>query len=585
MTHRRHSGESERTATPETIENLTLMNLHRCERAAACLALTLLTLCGDGVKDASAQKRAVSVSQTRATPRARQPPPLAEGDGRASSYLDEGQRHADAGDWAAALKAFKQVTAINPRHPEAHIYVGDAYMNLAKYEEAFAAYKEAIRIAPSNAEAYYSLGEAYNYLDTYSAAISPLVQATRLDPNYAEAHYGAGYAYLKQEDFKQALVYLRRAVRLRNNYPEAHLSLGLTYLGLGQIKTAEEQLKVLEGMDVALARELNKELRRVAAARPEADSRSSSVGTASEGLVVRPQPRKPETDVETSPPPTSRSPHAMTPKAESNPAMPPQTPSAQVQPAAASPSSGSTSQIAAEITFWDSIKNSDNPEEFDAYLSKYPSGEFVGLARIRLRTLESKRDGSGKPSDERKQEEEAAARTKTEVAKAAAAPVAEPASEPGAEARSTPTIEETLRLLKEGFSNNFTYTTTAPGEDANVVRVISEVVIEYEPLRFDNCRIEWRDRKDTISVAFSDLDPLGVKVEARSKPNTTFSIPIWTLTIETVGGAPAIQELKGDGSSVVNNYNSLDLQFGNKEKAEKLARLLQQAIKLCESVP
>jgi hypothetical protein len=140
-------------------------------------------------------------------------------------------------------------------------------------------------------------------------------------------------------------------------------------------------------------------------------------------------------------------------------------------------------------------------------------------------------------------------------------------------------------LLKENFSNRLTYTASAPREDDNVVRVTSEVVIEYEPLRFEDCRIEWRDRKDTFSVALSDLDPLGVKVEPRSRPNTTFSTPVWTLSVKTVGGAPAVRVLKGDASGAVKTHNALDLQFGNKEKAERVARLLQRAINFCESVP
>lgn len=552
------------------------MNLHRCERAIACVMLTLLTLYSAGIDDAAAQKRTASGAQARSDSRRRQPPPAA-GDGRASSHLDEGQRHADAGDWAAALQAYKQATAINPRHAEAHMYVGDAYMNLRKYEDAFVAYKEAIRVAPSNAEAHYSLGEAYNYLNIYSAAIRPLVQATRLDSNYAEAHYGAGYAYLKQENFKEALGYLKRAVRLRNDYPEAHLSLGLTYLGLGQMKAAEEQLKVLEGMDVARARELDKELRRAATAvRTETDLRSNASPTA-EVPTVRPQQTlKPKPDSETAT--TSSIQRAQTQKAESDTVRPPQTRPAQVVPAEP-PSASSASRLAAELAMWDSIKNSDDPEEFNAYLKKYPAGEFADLARIRMRRLESKSGGSQKPDAEAKQEAATAtAQTKTED-------TAAPASPPVAEARREPTIDETLKLLKEVFSNKLTYTTTAPGEDANIVKVTSEVIIEYEPLQFENCRIEWRDRKDTLSVALTDLDPLNIQLEPRSRPNTTFSIPIWTLTINTAGSAPLIRELKGDGSGTVNNYHSLDLQFGDKEKVEKLARLLPQAVKLCRSVP
>ncbi len=44
---------------------------------------------------------------------------------------------------------------------------------------------------------------------------------------------------------------------------------------------------------------------------------------------------------------------------------------------------------AAELTFWDSIKNSTNAGDFRAYLEKYPNGEFVILARNRLAPLEA----------------------------------------------------------------------------------------------------------------------------------------------------------------------------------------------------
>jgi len=50
-----------------------------------------------------------------------------------------------------------------------------------------------------------------------------------------------------------------------------------------------------------------------------------------------------------------------------------------------SPSSGGQ----AELTFWDSIKNSTSPDDFRAYLEKYPNGEFVVLAKNRLAPLES----------------------------------------------------------------------------------------------------------------------------------------------------------------------------------------------------
>ncbi len=43
----------------------------------------------------------------------------------------------------------------------------------------------------------------------------------------------------------------------------------------------------------------------------------------------------------------------------------------------------------AEITFWDSFKNSTSADDYRAYLEKYPNGEFAGLARRRLAPLEA----------------------------------------------------------------------------------------------------------------------------------------------------------------------------------------------------
>jgi formylglycine-generating enzyme required for sulfatase activity len=52
-----------------------------------------------------------------------------------------------------------------------------------------------------------------------------------------------------------------------------------------------------------------------------------------------------------------------------------------------------------ELMFWDSIKDSDNPADYDAYLEAYPNGRFAPLARARARSLREeqaqKRESAG----------------------------------------------------------------------------------------------------------------------------------------------------------------------------------------------
>ncbi len=63
---------------------------------------------------------------------------------------------------------------------------------------------------------------------------------------------------------------------------------------------------------------------------------------------------------------------------------------ASLQPAKpAETSAPATSGGQAELTFWDSIKNSTSADDYRAYLEKYPNGEFAVLAKRRLVPLEA----------------------------------------------------------------------------------------------------------------------------------------------------------------------------------------------------
>lgn len=63
-------------------------------------------------------------------------------------------------------------------------------------------------------------------------------------------------------------------------------------------------------------------------------------------------------------------------------------PSSLQQEHSTSASNAETSDVSsAEILFWNSIRNSNNPEEYSAYLAKYPHGEFSAIAKTRAQRL------------------------------------------------------------------------------------------------------------------------------------------------------------------------------------------------------
>src|ERR1700738_747739 len=71
-------------------------------------------------------------------------------------------------------------------------------------------------------------------------------------------------------------------------------------------------------------------------------------------------------------------------------------PVAAAKPSAAAPSSPAPAAVAStsgspdvELEFWRSVKESNKPEELNAYLTNYPNGQFKSLALARIASLES----------------------------------------------------------------------------------------------------------------------------------------------------------------------------------------------------
>ncbi len=88
-----------------------------------------------------------------------------------------------------------------------------------------------------------------------------------------------------------------------------------------------------------------------------------------------------------------------------------------------------SAMMAAEIAFWESIKSSSNPDEYDAYIRKFPNGQFTPLAQVRLGELKK----SVKPAP-------------VQLASIAAIPAPEPTKAVSVQRPSEPAAEATKRV-------------------------------------------------------------------------------------------------------------------------------------------
>jgi tetratricopeptide (TPR) repeat protein len=137
------------------------------------------------------------------------------------------------------VSALRLIGSYRPDDSFAHVGLGNALVDLGRYEEAETAYREAIRTDPDHATAHNNLGVALAYLDRYAEAETAYREAIRTDPDHATAHYGLGNALINLDRYAEAETAYREAIRINPDYATAHYELGNALFDLDRYAEAE----------------------------------------------------------------------------------------------------------------------------------------------------------------------------------------------------------------------------------------------------------------------------------------------------------------------------------------------------------
>lgn len=180
------------------------------------------------------------------------------------STFEQGLALFNQGKYEAALPHFTQATQLDPEFARAYLYLGRAYLNLARWQEALAPLRTALRLAPEetkreitellidalmgtatqqtqqgNLKAAIPLfkevlqlqpqfAQATQHLVTTllalgsqllaqgktSEALEAYLETTHLAPDNFNAYLGLARAFLQQRDWSKALAAVRSALRL-----------------------------------------------------------------------------------------------------------------------------------------------------------------------------------------------------------------------------------------------------------------------------------------------------------------------------------------------------------------------------------
>ncbi|MDX1918598.1 MAG: tetratricopeptide repeat protein [Candidatus Caenarcaniphilales bacterium] len=147
-----------------------------------------------------------------------------------NTYLEEGHDGKPIRHYMAAIKQ-------NPNYAEAYYNLGNVYFKQGEKEQAINAYKKAIEIKPGLAMAYNGLGNAYVDNKQYAAAILSYEKAIQIEPNFREANYNLCAAHLYAKQYAEASTSCERSIKL-NNTAKAYNNLGTAYMRTKQYDKA-----------------------------------------------------------------------------------------------------------------------------------------------------------------------------------------------------------------------------------------------------------------------------------------------------------------------------------------------------------
>ena len=168
------------------------------------------------------------------TPSAPQPPALSN----LRKMLAAGLRHHRAGRLAEAEPFYRQVLAVDARHPDALHLLGALAHQTGQNDSAVEIIGKAIVINPAIAAYHANLGTALKALGRLDEAVAAYEAAISCEPNFAEVHADLGNALQELGRLDEAVAAYNHAIRLRPDHAQAHANLGTALKTLGRLDDA-----------------------------------------------------------------------------------------------------------------------------------------------------------------------------------------------------------------------------------------------------------------------------------------------------------------------------------------------------------
>ena len=152
--------------------------------------------------------------------------PGAAGDNDCSDALKRAFALHQSGRLQDALRAYRQILDVEPRHPEALEFAAAAAYQAEDFQQAADWLRRLVEIAPGNARALDNLGGVLQKLERFDEAVAVHRRVLEIRGDDADAYFNLGNALWKLKNFDQAVAVYRQGLEFRPDDADAFYWLG-----------------------------------------------------------------------------------------------------------------------------------------------------------------------------------------------------------------------------------------------------------------------------------------------------------------------------------------------------------------------
>ena len=158
--------------------------------------------------------------------------------------MNLGDRMANSGMVAEAIKTFQEVLKADPDNMEVYSHLGQCYKELKQYTLAAKCFKKAASFRPDDPMVHDGLGNAYKNMGMINEAYKEFMIAHELDPEDASVINNIGWCFQQKREFDKAMEYYDKALELEEDLATTHANMAICYRMKGDTDEAIKELNI-----------------------------------------------------------------------------------------------------------------------------------------------------------------------------------------------------------------------------------------------------------------------------------------------------------------------------------------------------